>query len=169
MLREDTLILMLQLSSDPDLAGYFNALRTLLSIAYAFALHGYLILVLLGFMVYATGLSDGTAKSLVLFGVFLFFAGPMTANFLAGFIGVDPITEADATAAFLSFFGMLEGEFLSLLVLFGDGVMAICIVVGAILYFNPTSNDLKSRGHSLMVRGVILAAVLSFVYVSSIL
>jgi len=144
---------------------YLAALTTILNLFYAFAVNGYLILVLIGFIVFATGLSDGTAKGLVIFGVFLFFIGPLIANFFANMAGLGVLTIDSATTTFYGLFGMYESQVVALIVLIGDGVMAICILVGAILYFNPTSGDLKSRGHSLIVRGIMLAPVLAFMHV----
>ncbi|MFW9918282.1 MAG: hypothetical protein ACFFED_01670 [Candidatus Thorarchaeota archaeon] len=144
---------------------YLGALTTLLNLFYALAVNGYLILVLVGFIVFATGLSDGTAKGLVIFGVFLFFVGPMITNYFASMAGLGVLTIESATSTFYGLFGMYESQVVALIVLIGDGVMAVCILVGAILYFNPTSGDLKARGHSLIVRGVMLAPVLAFMHV----
>jgi len=141
------------------------ALTTLLNLLYAVAVNGYLILVLLGFIIFATGLSDGTAKGLVIFGVFLFFLGPIISNYFASLAGLGVLTLESATSTFYGVFGMYESQVVELIVLLGDAVMAVCILVGAILYFNPTSGDLKARGHSLMVRGVMLAPILAFMHV----
>lgn len=143
---------------------YLAALETLLNLFYALAVNGYLILVLVGFMIFATGLSDSTAKGLVIGGIFLFIAGPMITNYFANMAGLGALTVESATTTFYGLFGMYESQFIALLVLIGDGVMAICILVGAILYFNPTSGELKARGHSLIVRGIMLAPILAFMH-----
>ncbi len=166
MIPEIVAILLLQLPFDFNPSEvWLNAMKNVLNVLYAIAVDGYILLVLLGFMVFATGLSDGTAKHLVGFGVLLFFLGPTVTNVLAKLAGMGPLTLESATATWYGLFGVYESQLVALMVMFGEVVMAVCILVGAILYFNQTSNDLKSRGHSLMVRGVMLAPILAFMYV----
>jgi hypothetical protein len=132
----------------------------------ALAIRGYLILVLVGFMVYVTGLSDGLGKGLVGFGVVIYVVGPLLLNFFAGVVGVETVTLEGATSAWLSLIGMTDAEIVGLLVLLGDMVAATCVLVGAILYFTPSANDLKSRGQSLMVRALMFAPVLAFFHIA---
>ncbi|MCK4740088.1 MAG: hypothetical protein KAT22_00970, partial [Candidatus Thorarchaeota archaeon] len=79
---------------------------------------------------------------------------------------VAPITLESATYAWLSLIGMADTELFAIIVFLGDALMALCILIGAILYFTPTSNDLKKRGQSLIVRALILAPVLVFFHLS---
>jgi len=133
---------------------------------YAFAVRGYLLLVLVGFMIYLTGLNDGLAKALVVVGVIIYIAGPYVIGFFAAMAGVQTLTIESATSTWLSLFGMADSEMVAMLLFLGDILFAICTLSGAILYFTPSSNDLKAKGHSLMVRALMLAPVLVFFNVS---
>lgn len=146
---------------------WLNTLGEILNVLFALAIRGYFIFVLIGMMVYATGLSDGLAKSLVILGVALFFGGPIITNLFGYISGVEPITLESATSAWLHLLGMTDAEFVTLLVWFGDAVAAICLLVGSILYFTPTANELTGRGRSLMVRALMLAPLLAFFHVAA--
>ena len=148
----------------PD--AWFSTVYDILNVFFALAIRGYLILVLIGMMVYATGLSDGLAKVLVGFGIVLYFGGPFILNIFGQLSGVETVTIESATTTWLRVVGMTDTELISLLVWLGDAVAATCILVGAILYFTPNANDLTARGKSLIVRALILAPVLAFVHVA---
>jgi hypothetical protein len=148
----------------PD--AWFSTVYDILNMFFALAIRGYLIFVLIGMMVYATCLSDGLAKVLVGFGIVLYFGGPFILNLFGQLSGVETITIESATTTWLRVVGMTDTELISLLVWLGDAVAAICILVGAILYFTPNANDLTGRGKSLMVRALMLAPVLAFVHVA---
>ncbi len=147
--------------------NWFNTIGEILNVLFALAIRGYLIFVLLGMMIYATSLSDGLAKSLVVLGVALYFGGPLIVNLFGQFSGVEPVTLESATLAWLQLVGMTDGEIITLLVWLGDGVAAICLLVGAILYFTPTANDMTGKGKSLMVRALMLAPILAFFHVAA--
>jgi len=160
-------LLLLQSPFDLQLPdAWFSTVYDILNVFFALAIRGYIIFVLIGMMVYATGLSDGLAKILVGFGVVLYFGGPFILNLFGQLSGVETITIESATTTWLSVVGMTDTELISLLVWLGDAVAAICILVGAILYFTPNANDLTGRGKSLMVRALMLAPVLAFAHVS---
>jgi hypothetical protein len=146
---------------------WFNALGEILNVFFALAIRGYLIFVLIGMMVYATRLSDGLAKSLVVLGILLYFAGPIIINLFGQFGGVGTITLEGATSAWLHFIGMTDAEIISLLVWLGDAVVAICLLVGAILYFTPNASDMTGKGKSLMIRALMLAPILAFFHVAA--
>jgi hypothetical protein len=139
-----------------------ETLGDVFKVLFALAIRGYLIFLLLGFMVYATGLNDGLSKALITLAIFLYFVAPFLIDLFVGFAGAEPITLEDATRAWLERFGLTDGELVNLLVTLGECVAAVCVLVGAILYFTPSSNDLKARGQSLMVRSLILAPILVF-------
>ncbi len=162
-------LVLLLLQSPFDLQmpeNWFNTISDILNVFFALAIRGYLIFVLIGFMVYATGLSDGLAKFLVGLGIVLYFGGPIIVNLFAQFSGVETITLESATTAWLQFVGMSDVELISLLVWLGDAVAAICLLVGAILYFTPNANDMTGKGKSLMVRALMLAPILAFLHVA---
>ena len=162
-------LVLLLLQSPFDLQmpeNWFNTISDILNVFFALAIRGYLIFVLIGFMVYATGLSDGLAKFLVGLGIVLYFVGPLIVNLFAQFSGVETITLESATTAWLQFVGMSDVELISLLVWLGDAVAAICLLVGAILYFTPNANDMTGKGKSLMVRALMLAPILAFFHVA---
>jgi hypothetical protein len=100
-------------------------------------------------------------------GIVIYIVGPFLLNFFAGVVGVEVVTLEGATTAWLSLIGMTDAEIVSLIVLIGDMVAAVCILAGAILYFTPSSNDLKSRGQSLIVRALMFAPVLAFFHIAS--
>ncbi|KXH76020.1 MAG: hypothetical protein AM326_07985 [Candidatus Thorarchaeota archaeon SMTZ-45] len=129
---------------------WFSTLGEILNALFALAIRGYLIFILIGMMIYATGLSDGLAKSLVAAG-----------------IGVETITLESATSAWLHLLGMTDAEIISILVWLGDAIVAICLLAGAILYFTPSANDMTGKGKSLIVRALLLAPILAFFHVAA--
>lgn len=147
-------------------AYWFPTTTQVLNVLYALSIRGYLILVLVGLMIYVTGLSDGVAKTLVIFGIATYFLGPIIVNVFADFSAVEPVTPQSATLAWLDMFGMSDADMIFLIVWIGEIVVAICCLTGAIFYFTPTANDLTSRGKSLIVRALILAPVLAFFHVA---
>ncbi|MFW9909096.1 MAG: hypothetical protein ACFFEF_11005 [Candidatus Thorarchaeota archaeon] len=148
------------------LPEWLGVIETILNLLYAVSVNGYLLFILIGFMVYTTGLSDGFAKGLVVTGIGIYFVGPMFANFLASAAGLGMLSFDNATATWYGVFGLYESQLVALLIAIGDIVAAVCVLVGAILYFNPTSGDLKSRGHSLVVRALIFAPILAFLHIA---
>jgi hypothetical protein len=158
MNRTAVFFILLQLPfEDSPIQSWFQTVELILNVLYALSVRGYLILVLVGFIIYASGVSDGLSKVLVAFGVVLYFVGPIILDLFA------------ATSAWLALFGLTDTALLAILVTTGGIVAAVCFLVGAILYFTPTSNDLKSRGYSLMVRASILVPILTFFHVTPLL
>ncbi len=146
---------------------FWTSMMTLiLNGLYALAIRGYLVLVIIGLIVYATGLSDGLAKTLVAFGIGFYILGPIIINLFAHFSSVEPVTPQSATLYWLDLFGMSDTDMIYLFVWIGDIVAAMCCLIGAILYFTPTDNGLTARGKSLIVRALILAPVLAFFHVA---
>jgi hypothetical protein len=156
------IFLIMQVPFDTALPQWVDTMGDIFKVFLALAIRGYLIFLLLGFMIYATGLNDGLSKALITMAVFLYFVAPFIIDIFAGFSGAEPITMENATRAWLETFGLTDGEFVSLLVTLGECVAAVCVLTGAILYFTPSSNEHKARGQSLMVRSVILAPILVF-------
>ncbi len=148
----------------PGFEMWQDIMENLLNLFFVFSQKGYIFLLILGFMVYATTLSDSSAKTLVGFSVFFYFVGPLIVDLLANSAGLSIMTIDEAAIMWLHTFGLTDSELLYVVLAIGDFVAAVAILIGAILYFNPTSNDLKSKGHSLIVRGFILLPVLAFVY-----
>jgi len=163
-------LVLLLLQSPFDLQmpeNWFNTIGEILNVLFALAIRGYLIFVLVGMMIYATSLSDGLAKALVILGIALYFGGPFIVNLFGQFSGIEIITLESATTAWLHLVGMTDAEIISLLVWLGDAVAAICLLVGAILYFTPNANDMTGKGKSLMVRALMLAPILAFFHVAA--
>jgi len=159
-----------QVLQQPVFDGPFTSWSDFISFVFnillALSIRGYLILVLIGLMIYMTGLSDGLSKTLVIVGIALYLVSPFILGIFVEAAGVTPITLESATHAWLTLVGMADNELIAILVFLGDALMALCILIGAILYFTPTSNDLKARGQSLIVRALILAPVLVFFHLS---
>jgi len=151
---------------DGPFTSWLDFISFVLNIMLALSIRGYLIFVLIGLMIYMTGLSDGLSKTLVIIGIALYLASPFILGALVEVAGVTPITLESATYAWLGLVGIADTELIAILVFLGDALMALCILVGAILYFTPASNDLKTRGQSLIVRALILAPVLVFFHLS---
>jgi hypothetical protein len=167
MLPDAVPILMAQIPPDFALpSDFLGILSFLLNMFYALAIRGYLIFILIGFIVYTTTYGDGFGKFMVAVGLFLFFAGPLIANVFAYFTTVDLITTESATQTWLGFLGMSDADLIYTIVWIGDAVGAICCLTGAILYFTKTVNDLESKGKSLIVRSLMLFAILSFFHVA---
>lgn len=156
------MFLLLQAPFDTGLPQWVETLGDIFKVLLALSIRGYLIFLLLGFMIYATGLNDGLSKALITIAVLLYFVAPFIIELFAGFAGAEPITLENATRAWLETFGLTDGEFVNILVVIGECVAAVCVLIGAILYFTPSSNELKARGQSLMVRSLILAPILVF-------
>jgi len=146
---------------------WLNTIGEILNVFFALVIRGYLILILIGMMIYATSLSDGLAKSLVILGIGLYFGGPIIINILGHFSGIETITLESATSAWLHLLGMTDAEVISILVWLGDAVAAICMLVGAIFYFTPTANDMTGKGKSLMIRALMLAPILAFFHIAA--
>jgi hypothetical protein len=145
---------------------WLDTVGQILNVLYALSIRGYLFLLLAGFIVYATGLSDTLAKILVGSGIFIYILGPLATNLMGSLIGLDTISMEGATTAWSELFGLSANEIVSLLIWIGEIVAATCCLAGAILYFTPTSKDLESRGRSLIVRSLILAPLLVFFHVT---
>ncbi len=165
-----TSLVLLLLQSPFDLQmpeNWFNTISQILNVLFALAIRGYLIFVLIGMIIFATGVSDGLAKSFVILGIALYFVGPLIVNLFGHFSGIETITLESATTAWLQLVGMTDAEIVSLLVWIGDAVAAICVLVGAILYFTPNANDMTGKGKSLIVRALMLAPILAFFHVAA--
>jgi len=146
---------------------YWLSITTfLLNTFYALCIRGYLIFILIGFIVYATTYVDGLAKFLVGAGFFLYFGGPILANVLAQIATVELVTFESATSVWINFFGMSDADLIYTIVLIGNAVAAICCLTGAILYFTKAAGNLESQGKSLIIRSLILLAILSYYYVA---
>ena len=156
------IFLLLQVPFDTGLPQWVETMGDVFKVLLALAIRGYLIFLLLGLMIYATGLNDGLSKALITMAVLLYFVAPFIIDIFAGYAGAEPITMENATRAWLETFGLTDSEFVNLLVTLGECVAAVCVLIGAILYFTPSSNEMKSRGQSLIVRSLILAPILVF-------
>ncbi|MHA1769577.1 MAG: hypothetical protein ACTSV3_06945 [Candidatus Thorarchaeota archaeon] len=157
--------LLLSLSDFPfnqSADSWLSVIDTILNVFYALAVRGYLLLVLLGFIVYATGLSDGSAKGLVAVGVFIYLFGPPAVNFLGSVSGIDNITMDSATRAWIDVFQLSDMEVVALLVWVGELVAALCCLTGAILYFTPTSGEMTTKGRTLIIRALMISPILVF-------
>jgi len=141
-------------------------MEKILSGLYGFAVRGYLLFVLLGFIIFMTGLNDGLAKALIASGIVLYIGGPYFISICARLANIENPTLETATSTWVSVFGMFDSEMVAVIVFLGDILFAICLLSGAILYLTPSSNDLRAKGHSLTVRALMLAPVLVFFNVS---
>lgn len=159
-------VLSLMIQSPVEFGPWMDLADLILDLMLALAIRGYLILILVGFMIYVTGLSDGLGKTLIVAGVIIYVAGPYLLNIFADIVGTGPVTLENATSAWLGLIGMTDVEFVQLLVTIGDIIAAVCILAGAIMYFTPLSGDLKTRGQSLIVRALLFAPVLAFFHVA---
>jgi hypothetical protein len=148
---------------------WFTIMGQIFNVLFALAIRGYLLLILVGLILYATGLSDTLSKVLVAFGIGLYFGGPLIVNLIASFSSIDLITMESATAAWLELFGMTDTEIVYILVWVGEAVAGTCCLAGAILYFTPSTKELKSRGQSLIVRSLMLAPILVFFHITPLL
>jgi hypothetical protein len=165
---DSLLFLLLQSPFDLQMPeNWFGILGDVLNVLFALAISGYLIMILIGLMIFATGLSDGFSKILVGLGIALYFGGPFIVNLIGQFNGIEPVTLESATAVWLRIVGMTDAELITILVWLGDAIACICLLAGAILYFTPAANDLASRGKSMMVRAMMLAPVLAFFHVAA--
>lgn len=133
---------------------------------YGFAVRGYLLLILVGFMLFMTGLNDGLAKALIIGGVVVYLGGPYLLGIFSRIAGVEAPTIESATSAWVSMFGMFDSEMVAMILFLGDILFSICLLSGVILYLTPSSNDLKAKGHSLITRALMLAPVLVFFNIS---
>lgn len=167
-MADSLLVLLLQSPFDLQMPeNWFGMLGDVLNVLFALAIRGYLILILIGLMIFTTGLSDGLSKILVGLGIALYFGGPFIVNLVGQLNGIEPVTLESATAAWVRIVGMTDAELITILVWLGDAIASICLLAGAILYFTPAANDFTSRGKSMMVRALMIAPVLVFFHVSA--
>jgi Na+/phosphate symporter len=143
---------------------WFGIMNWLLNLILALSTRGYLLLILVGLMVFATGLSDSVSKHLIGFGVGFYFLGPYVVAAIAQYFDVTPATPEDASLVWYNMVGLSYLELVSLLVILAEIIVAIIVLVGVILYFTPSSRDLKTKGHSLVIRGIVLASILAFIH-----
>ncbi len=161
-----TIIPLQALPNGPNLPGWTDFIERVLSGMYGLAVRGYLLFILVGLILFMTGLNDGLSKALIVFGVIIYIGGPYLVSFFAGMARVEPPTIESATAAWLGLFGGAGSDMIAMMVFLGDILFSICLLTGVILYLTPSSNDLKAKGHSLMVRALMLAPALVFFNVS---
>ncbi|UCE11611.1 MAG: hypothetical protein JSW61_06680 [Candidatus Thorarchaeota archaeon] len=141
---------------------WLEAMQNIVNVFLALTIRGYLIFVLLGFMIFVTGVFDGLAKTLVGIGVFIFFFGPYITNMFAAIAGVEIPSPSSARNSWISLVGLSDSTLIHVLITLGNLTVAIGLLAGSILYFVPSSNELKSKGHSLIVRALMLTPVLFF-------
>ncbi|MFW9845066.1 MAG: hypothetical protein ACFFEV_10855 [Candidatus Thorarchaeota archaeon] len=145
---------------------WLPTMENILTVLYAVAIRGYLIFLLIGFIIYATTYADGLGKFMVAAGVFLFFVGPLIINGLAQLATLETISLESATLAWTNLVGMPDAEIIYPMVWIGDLVAAICLLTGAILYFTKTAGDMEIKGKSLIIRSLILFAILSYFHIA---
>ncbi|MBE0525936.1 MAG: hypothetical protein IH631_03275 [Candidatus Thorarchaeota archaeon] len=163
MLPESVSLLMAQFPfqfQPPDF--WLPTLETILTVLYAVAIRGYLIFLLIGFVIYTTTYGDGFGKFFVGAGFFLYFAGPLLVNLFAQLATIELVSFETATLAWTNLVGMPDADIIYTIVWIGDLVGAICLLTGAILYFTKAAGDLESKGKSLIIRSLILFAILSY-------
>jgi hypothetical protein len=137
-----------------------------LNALYGLAVRGYLLFILVGLIVFMTGLSDGLSKGLIVIGAIIYIAGPYLVSFFAGIAHVEAPTFETAIAAWPAFFGGTGSDMLTMMVFLANILFSICLLSGVVLYFTPTSHDLNTKGHSLIVRAAMMAPVLIFFNIS---
>ncbi len=167
MLPESVSILMAQSPFEfgvPDF--WLPTLEQILTVLYAVAIRGYLIFLLIGFIVYTTTYVDGLGKFMVGAGVFLFFGGPILINSLAQLATLEHVSLETATLAWTNLVGMPDADIIYTMLWIGDLVGAICLLTGAILYFTKAAGDLETKGKSLIIRSLILLAILSYFHIA---
>jgi len=151
------------------LPSYLDMLDKALHVLYALSVRGYIIFILAGMMIYATSLGDGTAKGLVIAGVVLYFLGPFVVTYMMNVAGLGPIDSDKAEVVWQGLFGIGDLDILGLSLMVGDALVAVLLLAGAILYFTPSSKELKDKGQSLVTRSLILSPVLILFHFSSII
>jgi hypothetical protein len=167
MFPESASLLMAQSPFGFELPDFWlPALEEILTVLYALAIRGFLIFILVGFIVYTTTYVDGLGKFLVAAGVFLYFGGPILVNLLAQIATLEIISFDAATIAWTNLVGMPDADIIYTIVWIGDLVGAICLLTGAILHFTKTASDLEAKGKSLIIRSLILFAVLSYFHIA---
>jgi hypothetical protein len=167
MLPESVLLLMAQSPFGFELPDFWlPTLEQILTVLYAVAIRGYLIFLLIGFIVYTTTYVDGFGKFMVGAGLFLYFAGPIIINSFAQLATLELVSFETATLAWTNLVGMPDADLIYTIVWIGDLVGAICLLTGAILYFTKAAGDLETKGKSLIIRALILFAVLSYFHIA---
>ncbi len=162
------ILMMLQFDNLPFTA-WLESISIVLSLLFALVIKGYLLFILIGFMIYMTGLNDGFAKTLITIGVIIYFVGPFVISQLAQRYGATAPTVESAMNIWNALFNMSESDFIGTLILLGDMLMYVGLLAGAILYFVPSSNELKTRGQSLIVRSLMMFPVMSFFYITTLI
>jgi hypothetical protein len=151
---------------DEQMQSWLDTIAFIFNVLYALSIRGYFILVLVGLMVFVSSMSDSLAKTLIGIGITLYFVGPYLVELFAGFASIEGITLETATQAWLALFGMNDAEMVALLLFIAEIMVAVAILGGAILYFTPSSREMKSKGRSLVVRALMLAPMMVFFEIS---
>jgi hypothetical protein len=151
------------------LPSYLDMLDKALHALYALSVRGYIVFILAGMMIYATSLGDGTAKGLIIGGIALYFLGPFVVTYMMNVAGLGPIDTEKAEVVWRGLFGIGDLDILALSLMIGDALVAVLLLAGAILYFTPSSKDLKNKGQSIITRSLVLSPVLVFFHFSSII
>ncbi|RLI62572.1 MAG: hypothetical protein DRO93_00955 [Candidatus Thorarchaeota archaeon] len=137
-----------------------NGLALVLQVGYILFSRWYFVLIVFGFMVYATTLNDSLAKTLVVFGVFSYILSPFLAEVMDTSVGIEAfLHETSFGAAVLA---VSDIEVMSVLLAAAEAVGAICVLSGAVMYLTKPSRELEVRGRSLVVRALVLFVCLSF-------
>ncbi|MHA2433614.1 MAG: hypothetical protein ACXADO_10340, partial [Candidatus Thorarchaeota archaeon] len=100
-------------------------------------------------------------------GVFIYFFGPYITNMFAVIAGVEIPSASSASSSWISLVGLSDSTLIHVLITLGNLTVAIGLLAGSILYFVPSSNELKAKGQSLIVRALMLAPVLFFFSVTT--
>lgn len=149
--------------------AWLESISIVLNLFLALVIKGYLIFILIGFMIYLTGLNDGLAKILITIGAVTYFIGPFIINLLSQRFGATAPTVESAMTVWNTLFKMSESDFIGTLILLGDMLMYIGLLIGVILYFVPSSPELKVRGQSLIVRSLMMFPVMSFFHITTLI
>ncbi len=137
----------------------FYKLVEIILIPFSFVIRYAFVFIIFGFTLITTTLSDALGKTFVAFGfvgllIKLFLVD--TLNRFVGFIDLMALSRAA-----LESIGISDVFVIDLILKIANATWAFAILIGAILYFVDFGNeDLKDRGHKLILRGIIFFIVL---------
>ncbi len=164
MLLVHSISVPLQLPITDPFENWLHTMSGILNVAYAFSIRGYIMLIIIGMTLYVTGLNDLFSKFLVVGGTVISIIGPPLVLYIGSIARVEGITAENADMAWAFFLSFSDMEILRIIFILCSLVVSLCMLVGSILYFTPSSPELKTRGHSLIVRTFICVAVFLFLH-----
>ena len=139
----------------PDFTGIIEVILVPLSFVVRYSF----VLIIIGFILITTTLSDALGKTSIAFGLVGLLIKIFLVDYLNHLVGYLDLMAISRT--FLEAIGISDIFVIDFILKIANATWAFAMVIGFILYFIDFGNsDVKKRGYKLIVRGIILFIVL---------